>query len=302
MHQTGFSILFLLIFLFLGDINYTQAQSKNSHPSNDDSILTKKEMRKQIPMYIAIGLGTNNSMFRDYATSPLDYSGRVSQISLSRYKLNYKRETELGFSYDFGSYQNSYNNSFASSDLKRFELFFSKLYKVKLFEAIGVNTKLGFLLAGNGNFRINRALQNNGVGIDIFANLLGSIKFTKDISRVVAKDKKFLFIKYKLNEKKRDLAFRINMGLINSSYRNGYVYTGQSTILNDAMVFDDYEFDIFSGIRVSSRLDYTRYLNNKNAVQLSYIWDAYSSGEELDEFLMAHHIIRLTLLFNTNNR
>jgi len=302
MHQTGFSILFLLIFLFLGDINYTQAQSKNSHPSNDDSILTKKEMRKQIPMYIAIGLGTNNSMFRDYATSPLDYSGRVSQISLSRYKLNYKRETELGFSYDFGSYQNSYNNSFASSDLKRFELYFSKLYKVKLFEAIGVNTKLGFLLAGNGNFRINRALQNNGVGIDIFANLLGSIKFTKDISRVVAKDKKFLFIKYKLKEKKRDLAFRINMGLINSSYRNGYVYTGQSTILNDAMVFDDYEFDIFSGIRVSSRLDYTRYLNNKNAVQLSYIWDAYSSGEELDEFLMAHHIIRLTLLFNTNNR
>ena len=301
MHQTGFSILFLLIFLFLGDINYTQAQSKNSHPSNDDSILTKKEMRKQIPMYIAIGLGTNNSMFRDYATSPLDYSGRVSQISLSRYKLNYKRETELGFSYDFGSYQNSYNNSFASSDLKRFELYFSKLYKVKLFEAIGVNTKLGFLLAGNGNFRINRALQNNGVGIDIFANLLGSIKFTKDISRVVAKNKKFLFIKYKLKEKKRDLAFRINMGLINSSYRNGYVYTGQSTILNDAMVFDDYEFNIFSGIRVSSRLDYTRNLSNKNAVQLSYIWDAYATGGDSDKFEIAHHMIKLTLLFNTNN-
>ena len=302
MKQKGFLLFTLLVFLFIGEVKIVQAQSESMRKSNDETTLTRKKLRKQIPKFIAIGFGTNNSQFRDFATSPLFYGGRLLHISLSRFKLSNKREAELGLSYDFGSLSNNYNSTFASSDFNRVELYYSKLYKLALFEAIGVNTKLGFLLAGNGNFRINRALQNNGVGIDIFANLLGSIKFTKDISRVVAKDKKFLFIKYKLKEKKRDLAFRINMGLINSSYRNGYVYTGQSTILNDAMVFDDYEFDIFSGIRVSSRLDYTRYLNNKNAVQLSYIWDAYSSGEELDEFLMAHHIIRLTLLFNTNNR
>ena len=301
MKQKGFTLLTLLLFLFIGEVKIVQAQSESMRKSNDETTLTRKELRKQIPKFIAIGFGTNNSKFRDFATSPLIYSGRVLHISLSRFKLSNKREAELGLSYDFGSLSNNYNSTFSSSDFKRVELYYSKLYKLKLFEAIGVNTKLGFLLVGNGNIRINNALQNNAFGIETFANLLGSIKFTKDISRKIAKEKKFLFIKYKLKEKSRDLAFRINLGLINSSYRNGYAYIGQSAILNEPKFFDDYEYNIFEGLRFSSRLDYTRNLSNKNAVQLSYIWDAYATRGDSDKFEIAHHIIKLTLLFNTNN-
>ena len=67
-------------------------------------------------------------------------------------------------------------------------------------------------------------------------------------------------------------------------------------------VLSEFEFKVFSGYRLGSRLDYTHYLSNKNAIQLSYIWDAYATGGELDPFQMAHHILSLNLFFNTNNR
>jgi len=302
MTQTKFILLCFLAFLLIGKTTIVHAQTDNSRSKTEESSLSKKELRKQIPKYYAIALGVNSSKFRDFATSPLFYNGSVRQISLSRLKIGVKREAELGVSYDFGSYSTNFNESTATSEVKRIEINYSQLYRVGLFNSESINTKVGFLLSGNGNLRINSALQNNAAGVDIFANLLGSIKITKDISRKVAKDKKFLFWRYKLNEKKRNLAFRLNVGLVNSSYRNGYVYAGQSSVLNDTKLFDDYEFKIFSGFRASSSLDYTRYLKNKNAVRFSYVWDAYSTGGDLDKFEMAHHILKFTLLFNTNNQ
>lgn len=297
MTQTKFILLYFLTFLFIGKTNTVQAQTDNSRSKIEESSLSKKELRKQIPKYYGIALGLNSSKFRDFATSPLFYNGSVRQISLSRLKLGDNREAEFEVSYDFGSYSTSFNENTTISNVKRLELNYTQLYRVGLFNSESINTKVGFLLSGNGNRRTNMALQNNATGVDIFANLLGSIKITKDISRKVANDKK-----YKLNEKKRNLAFRLNVGLVNSSYRNGYVYLGQSSVLNDAEGFDDYEFKIFSGFRTSSSLDYTRYLKNKNAIRFSYVWDAYSTGGDLDKFEMAHHILKFNLLFNTNNR
>jgi len=302
MTQTKFILLYFLAFLLIGKTNRIQAQTDNSRSKIEEFSLSKKELRKQIPKYYGIAFGINSSKFRDFATSPLFYNGIVCRISLSRLKIGDKRETELGLSYDFGSYSNDFNENATTSNVNRIELNYSKLFRVGFFNSESINTKVGFLLSGNGNLRINWALQNNAFGLDAFANLLGSIKITKDISRKVAKDKKFLFWKYKLNERKRNLAIRLNVGLVNSSYRNGHAYTGQSSVLNNIKIFDDYEFKIFSGFRASSSLDYTRYLKNKNAVRFSYVWDAYSTGGDLDKFEMAHHILKFTLLFNTNNR
>ena len=124
----------------------------------------------------------------------------------------------------------------------------------------------------------------------------------KDVSRKEAKDKKLLFIKYHLKQRTRNLSFRLNVGLINSSFRNGFVYAGQSFILNEEKPFDDYQYKVFLGFRASSSLDYTIFLKNKNKIQLSYLWDAYKTGGDLDKFEMAHHTFKLTLLFNTNNK
>ncbi len=283
-------LLIFLTFPFIGKSKIVKAQSAKVGAKTESSFLTKKERRKQIPIYIGIGIGINTSKFRDFSTSPLFYEGSAVQFSLSRLKIGDNRESELGLSYDFGTYSSDFNNSNTSSEVKRLELSYSQLYKINLFKSESINTKVGFLLNGNGNLRINEGLHNNANGIDIFANLSGAVKIAKDIKL------------YSNDERRRNLAFRLNLGLINSSYRNGYTYSGQAPILNETNIFDDYKFKIFSGFRASTKLDYTHYLKNKNALQFSYIWDAYTTGGSSDKFEMAHHILKLTLLFNTNNK
>lgn len=302
MIDTKLILLCLSAFLFLGKAKTVHAQTNNNQLKIEESSLSEKELRNQVPKYYGIAVGINSSNFRDFATSPLIYNGSALHFSLARLKIGNDREAELGLSYDSGTYATNFNDNTTTSSVKRIELNYSRLYQVGLFKSEKYNTKVGFLLSGNGNLRTNASLQNNATGVDIFANLLGSIKITKDISRTAPKEKKFLFWKFKRDAVKRNLAFRLNAGLVNSSYRNGYVYSGQSAVLNDAKLFDDYEYKIFSGFRASSSLDYTCYLKNKNAIRFSYVWDAYSTGGDLDKFEMAHHILKFTLLFNTNNR
>ncbi len=283
-------LLVLLVSPFLGKAKIVQEQTSNSWGKTEKSTLTKKEKRAQIPKYIGIGLGTNNSKFRDFATSPLFYEGGATQISLSYLKMGNNRESEFGLSYDFGTYSSNFNRSTTKSEVKRIELSYSQLYRIKLFKSESINTKVGFLLNGNGNLRVNEGLHNNATGIDIFGNLSGSVKIAKDIKL------------YRNDERKRNLAFRLNLGLVNSSYRNGYAYSGQAPILNKTNIFDGYKFKAFSGYKLSTKLDYTHYLKNKNAIQLSYVWDAYSTGGNSNKFEMAHHILKLALFFNTNNK
>jgi hypothetical protein len=57
------------------------------------------------------------------------------------------------------------------------------------------------------------------------------------------------------------------------------------------------ELQIFKGFRLNSALDYTIFLRNKNAVQLSYLWDAYRTGGHHDNFEMAAHTLNFSLLF-----
>lgn len=268
----------------------------------ETSILSRKEWRKNIPAYIGVSAGLGGAAFRDFATSPLFYKGTAKHISLSYSKFNLERESEIGFSYSFGEYHNNFNKHSQISTVKSASLFYSRLYQLKSLSSPKLNVKIGGLVNATGNFRTNEALLNNAVGFEVIPTLFGSVKIEKDISTKEEKNKKFLFIRYKLKEKTRNLAFRLNVGLINSSYRNGYVYAGQSGLLNEPLLFDDYQFKVFSGFRMNSSLDYTVSLKNKNALRFSYAWDAYKTGGNLDKFEMASHTFKVSLLFNTNNK
>ncbi|WP_146052726.1 hypothetical protein [Aquimarina sp. I32.4] len=281
----------LLFFVSLTSISQTETPT-----------LSKKELRKNTPAYIGISAGLGPSNFRDFATSPLFYKGTSKYLSLSYLKANSKRESEIGLSYSFGQFHNKFNNHSEFSTVKSVSLFYSRLYQIRKLSSQKLNIKAGGLLSTSGNFRVNEALLNNQIGFELIPTLFGSVKLEKDVSRKKEKNKKFLFIKYKLKPRTKNLAFRLNVGLINSSFRNGYAYSGQSSLLNDPVLFDDYQFKIFSGYRVNSALDYTISLKNKNAIQFSYLWDAYKTGGDLDKFEMANHTLKFTLLFNTNNK
>ena len=268
---------------------------------NQKTDLSKKERRELRPKYLGVQVGINRITFRDFATSPLFYKGVTTHVGLSRLKSDQWREAELTATYSFGNPKTDFNETITISQLKRLELYYLQLFRFGGWNNENFNTKLGWMLNTTANLRTNNALQNNASGIELFPTLFASFKLTKDISRREEKDKRFLFFKYKLKEKRRDLSFRLNVGLLNASFRNGYVYSGQSGVLNEPNVFDGYEFKAFSGFRASTGLIYTRYLENKNAIEVAYSWDAYTTGGELDKFEMANHILKFTLLFNTNN-
>lgn len=268
---------------------------------DDEPLLSKKELRKNRPAYRGtslLGLGIGN--FRDFATSPLFYSGVSLSSSRFHISIDAQRETEWGSSLSIGLFGNAFNDHNSSSIVISPAIYYSELYELKKLSGDKLNVKVGGLINVTSNVRINQGLLNNANGFELIPTLFGSIKGSLDVSRKTDRDKKFLFFKYKLLKRKKTLALRVNTGLVNSSYRNGYVYAGQSALLNEPNAFDDYQFKVFSGFRMSSSLDYTLYSRKTtNAVQVSYVWDAYKTGGDLDKFEMAQHALRFTLLFNT---
>jgi hypothetical protein len=265
--------------------------------------LSSKELRKQRPLYINMTTGIGISYYNDFATSALTYMGFPVYLSGSFLRSDNLKESELGFSLTEGSNcialagENVYNSSF-----ENIELFYNQLYKINLLSSEIFNFKLGWKLHNALILRSNSSLMNNSFGAEVFPSLMGSFKVTADLSRKQIVEKKFLFIRYKLNPVKRNISFGMNIGILNGVYRNKFAYLGQSDLLNDFQIFDNYQFSLFSGFRASTSLDYTVFLNNKNALRCSYVWDVYKSGKQIETFQLANHSLRVSLLFNLNNR
>lgn len=268
---------------------------------SQDEEISAKEKRKNRTAYRGIthgGLGVGS--LRDFATSPLTYTGVSILTGGFKLSIDEQRETEYGAPISVGLFANSFNEHASLSTVFSFSPYYSELYELASLSSDKLNIKVGGMLQATTIIRINPTLLNNSVGAEIIPTLFGSIKGTMDVSRNVNKDKKFIFFKYSLEKRKKSLAFRLNTGLVNASYRNGFVYSGQSALVNNPQVFDDYTLRVFSGFRMSSSLDYTLYSRKTtNAVQISYVWDALQTGGDADTFEMAQHGIKLTLLFNT---
>ena len=55
----------------------------------------------------------------------------------------------------------------------------------------------------------------------------------------------------------------------------------------------------FSGFRNASSLDYTIYLENRNAVRISYVTDIYKTKGDVESLEVAQYALKIALLFNT---
>ena len=230
-----------------------------------------------MPLFLEAGLGANNSSFIDFATSPLYYSGTLSTFMVSTRKATEKREVTVSVSASNGSYSLDYNDIEASVDLKALiSINYCRLYQINAFEDSRWNLKAGGAFDLTALLRTNRALFNNGAGYEAFTNLFASGKISYDISN--KEKKKFLF--FNLKPKWRQLAFQLNVGVINGALRNGYIYSTSAPVYNDENIFKDYEYNLFSGFRMSSRFDYEFEIFNRNTIKVSYLWDAMKSGSD----------------------
>ncbi len=286
-------ITLIIISTFLISLNSQRAYSQKTP--------TKKELRKARPNYIKTGFGISASKFRDFATSPLFYQGSILPMSMAFVKSDTLREMEVGGELAAGFFSTNFNEDNSNSIMGNLNLSFLQLYKLPVLSSKKLNTKIGFMVDNTLVVRMNKNLMNNSLGVDIFSNILFSLKLKKDISRK-AKQKKFLFIKYKKKAKQRNLTFGVNIGAINTTFRNGYIYADQSALLNKITPFGNHELHMFSGLRLKTEVSLSRLLKNKNIVQYSYIWNAYKTAGFDDNFEIAHHIFKISLLFNTNNK
>ena len=249
-----------------------------------DGINTEIVSKKSRPAYIDITVGIQFSTFRDFATSPLFYDGTPIFVSLSHIDMDANRESGFRLSYAFGSFESEVEHNVAMSKVRTVAINYVELFELHRYSNSKFNLKLGGQVNAIANIRDNESFGNNSDGFEVIANLFGSIKGTLDISRDQGRPKK-------------NLAFGLHIGLINTSYRNGFIYTRQSPLLNQDNINDGYAFQFFKGYRINSSLDYSFWLKNGNAVQLSYWWDIYKTGGA-DTYEMAAHLLKLSLLFN----
>ena len=246
--------------------------------------------------YIETSAGTGLGRLSDFATSPLYYEGVVHRYAVSLSRMATKRDVSTGFSMVKGNLKSDFNEHTAESALTTFSLHHSRLYQILRSSPEQWNFKIGGEANVLGNLRVNRALMNSAVGIEAFPSLFGSFKVTRDISRQTGRRGK--------EPKKKSLSLRVNASLIGTSFRNGYSYLGIGQVIDKSGiegVLDDYRFKAFGVNALSSSLDYTIWLKNKNGWRISYAWEAYKTRNDYADFEMASHTIRVAILFNTKN-
>lgn len=267
-----------------------------------ETTLSKKQVRKERPQYLQVGLGLNRGSLRDYATSPITYKGVLFNYSIGYLKMDTAREVKFTARFNNGRYKYKRTTGIQSdSRASMYVLYLNyyRLYRINKLSSSNWYVQVGGMFDANLDFRINDGLMNAGYGYESFNTFFLSGKVTRRWERTETVHKKFLFIKYKLNPRVALFSYQLNLPVMHNSLRNGFAYIGNEG-LNTSPVFKEYEYKPFGGIRFCSELAYTRQMQNGNMWRISYLWDAYTSGRGYNRFELANHIAEFSLLFHLN--
>lgn len=294
-----------LVFTILVIISTTFSVKAQDDSSTNDSIVVKPKVNK----FFMPSVGLTIPTFRDFATSPLYYQGIGMDFGLAWLwqKENWENllETDLNFATlislaPISEYFQVYSNAFLFSG----NIYNHYIRRVEKFSNDKFNLKIGGAFASTSNVRINSSLSNNGAGLESFANLMFTVKASKDISRTVTKQFKLWFIKKKLKPAVRDLSVQGNIGVINLNYRPGYAYIYDGEIngtdyssVSSVMAGHKWKMN---GWRVGTRIEYSKFRPSGNGFKLAYIWEVASVPGRFEIFQMASHRIQYTLIINRN--
>ena len=256
---------------------------------------------KRDPIYWNVGMGLQFGKFQDLATSPLYYQGGGPAFSIARLATSAEKEIEAGTMVATGLHQAKVGDESAQGMASRLEFYFSYLRSISRFSKGPWNIKAGASANALVNFRQNPALGNNFLGFEMINTLYGTVKVTRDISRKQGKTVRIGWLRLRRKAKHRDLSYRFNLGLMNNTYRNGYVYLNQSWLLEEQEnLVENHEYRVFSGVRMGSEINLTRYLPNGNAIRWSLTSDVYKTGGDFDVLSSTQHALRFILMFNAH--
>ncbi len=277
---------FFLSFIF---VLFSETQAQN------DTISKPKR-----PAYWQISTGAGMLRLRDFAVSPLFYEGVAARTDFEFIRKDQAVERSFYSSTNIGSLVNKYNKTGISLFIG-LDLGYLRLYQIKRLSNLNWNTKIGGNLITTTNIRLNPSFGNNSLAFENISNLMFSAKVTRDVSRKKAKEVEILFFKKQLQPQKRELSYLLDLGLLNMNFRPGYAYSYLPAVeKNDGLIniFSNHQMSVFNGYRLKARLDYTRYLPNGNATQISYVFDAYQATGKYEPLQYAQHSLRFSILFN----
>lgn len=251
--------------------------------------------------YIEIGVAPGLSLFRDKATSPLFYRGStLTLVGAWHYSKN-STEKLASISYTFGNHNNKYNNTNNSAKFYNLEFNFSHLYQLNSFSSNRYKTKIGAGVVSTINIRENKALMNNSLGVENISNLLFSTKITRNIFTLKQKQSKGSPTMKKISAPINELSLLLNLGVVNFNYRPGYAYNYMPSIGgSNIRSMTDHHLSL-NGLRLSTGIEYSKSLSNKNILRLSYLFDAYSAPGKYEPFNYAKHSLKFSILFNCNS-
>lgn len=272
--------------------------------SEDDIDIDKAEIT--IPTTLSykeiLGIGVGGISFRDEATSPLIYRGLAFSFSRSTVKRSPNRESIFTFRPMLGATFSNVNSEFDLGGILSFDVLYTYLRPVKKLSFSDVSVLVGGTLDMTTVTRFNPSFQNNSVGYDFFPTLMGSVKLRKAfVGKSIFGDpfsflEMFRFFKAKPLVH-QELTFQMDVGIINTNYRNGYAYTIHAPFHNSTDVFSGHEFHWFSGFRIRSNISYLVFSNkSKNGVKLTYYWEGIRSGQNPDRLGITNGIFQFKLI------
>jgi hypothetical protein len=261
--------------------------------------------------YRTLTLGLSNSTYRDFATSPLFYSGGGGVIQTSWIKRSAKKERAFVMNLNINSVnarvpKSDYLQPNTSAIFSQINMKYLRLWEVNTNFGNRNNLKIGGVVQSSQNIRLNISLENNALGFENISNIMASGQITRDISRKTERRLNLWLIKPKLKPIKRDLRFQLNAGLLNMNYRPSYNYAYHGELIGLetnplSWLLSNYKWSL-NGWRFNTELEYITYLPNGNATSWAYVWDAAHAPGRFENFQMASHQIRYTYYFNTKTR
>ena len=267
------------------------AQDRNKVSELEEN--TSEEVRRYRELG---GIGFGLISFRDLATSPLIYRGPALGLKLGKTQLFANKEYKSAINFSIGGAFSSVGEESSTGIVASTDISYSRLYNLKSLAFKGWDTKIGGAVDILFINRFNADLRNNSVGFEFFPTLFGSFKVGKDFSR-------HLLFRKKIGPRKQHFSVRIDVGLLNSNFRNGYAYTAHAPFYNGSNLFENHQFNVFSGIRFRSTIDYILYhTNTKNAIKISYTWDGVRSGENPDRFALSNGIGAFSFLYRLDSK
>ncbi len=246
--------------------------------------------------YVLTGAGISSASYRDMGVSPLVYSGYMPVFSIAHKATKPQYIWDASIEYAFGSYNRNISNKNYSTSANNVFVQMNYLRNITSEPDAVLIWMIGAGLSHNTSVRVSPHYMNSQFVMDNFSSLSINGRVQYDFS-LKAKEKKIWFLNCIRPERHYTFGIKLDVPFGTMIHRPGFSYVSHATT-NEINEFDDYKWHLllFTGVR--AKLELLRFLENGNAVGISYHFNLFSSKQFLNQYLqMADQSLQLSLLY-----